>query len=154
EAISVLGQQSYLLQRGGLLAVESARRLESLGEPSLEANQALRQTLALLPRRVRAMVLPHGLEQAVFSEGGRFLAADSYAGGFDYTCFVWDLSDGSELARIPHQQGISPGLHDGFPAAGLAVSREGRYLAMVQGKSLHAWDLTSHREVTNLATTG
>jgi hypothetical protein len=62
---------AHLLERSVLLAVEAMQRPNSMGTRSAEADQALRQGLALLPRLVARMAHSGGV--IAFSPDGKYL---------------------------------------------------------------------------------
>jgi hypothetical protein len=104
-------EQAYLLPRSVLLAVESMKRYRSL-----EADQALRDGLALLPRHVATLAHQDAVEDVVYSPGGKYLATASG----DNTLRVWEAQTGEEVARMTHEEG---GVTD------VAFSPDGKYLA-------------------------
>lgn len=108
-------QSSSLLPQSALLAAESLRLY-----PSREADQVLRRTLALLPRRTTSM--HHGagtVSHVAFRPCGDSLAS---VGG-DGTARVWKLSEGREVSRILQDEG----------AHSQVLSPDGRFVASANG---------------------
>jgi WD40 repeat protein len=108
-----------LLPQCALLAAESLRFY-----PSHEADQVLRRALALLPRHLTSMQhdreiygnrKPGTVSQVVFSPCGGYLASACS----DHTARVWELPEGKELFRIPHDMGVEY----------VAFSPDGRFVA-------------------------
>lgn len=88
-------QHPTLLPRSVLLAIEATRRLQALGLRSAEADQTLRQGLALLP--ARSDTLPHAdvIAAAVDPDGNR--AATAARNG---SVRIWDLPARREVSRF------------------------------------------------------
>ena len=85
-----------VLQRSELFAIESERQF-----PSVESDQALRDSLALLPD-LASTLDPKNMVWAVsFSPNGKYLAT----GGDNGIAQVWNLSTKREVARV--EQGKS-----------------------------------------------
>ncbi|MFQ5793681.1 MAG: TIR domain-containing protein [Candidatus Bipolaricaulia bacterium] len=91
-------QQADLLPRSVLLVVESLRRV-----PTLEGDQALRHSLALLSRPVAQMAHESWVFAVAFSPDGSQLAT----GSVDGTARVWEAESGRQIARMTHQGGVS-----------------------------------------------
>jgi WD40 repeat protein len=89
--------QPHLLVRSVLLATESMRRY-----PSLEADQPLRQGLALLPRPIAQVVHARMVTAVAFSPDGRRFATASD----DCTAAIWEVS-GTQVARLEHNQRVN-----------------------------------------------
>jgi WD40 repeat protein len=87
-------QHAALLPRSVLLAIEAMRRLDALGLRSAEADQTLRQGLALLAPRPD--VLPHRdvIAATVDASGARLATA-----GRDGSVRLWDLPARREIGR-------------------------------------------------------
>ena len=86
-----------------LLGVESMRRLISLEITDvLEADQALRSGLILLPRTISRMTHEGAVNDIAFSPDGRYLASASQ----DNTARVWEAATGQELLRIEHDAAV------------------------------------------------
>jgi ketosteroid isomerase-like protein len=110
QAELLIVQQANLLERSVLLAVESMQRL-----PSLEADQALRNGLSLLPRSVAQLRHNANVLAVAFSPDGRWLATGSYDG----LARVWEVTTGQEVARLVHEDVVWA----------LAFSPDGQWLA-------------------------
>jgi WD40 repeat protein len=121
-----------------LLAVESLRRYSELeGASPLEADQALRQGLALLARPVARMTHDADVTTVAFSPDGKRLAS----GSWDNTARVWEAATGREVARVSHQGVVTT----------LAFSPNGRWLAT--GSADHTarvWETATGQEVTRM----
>jgi len=98
QAESVRNQHPELVERSVLLAVESMRRFRTL-----EADQALRNGLDLLPRAIARVIHEDEVRCLAFSPNGRFLAT----GSDDNTARVTEVATGIEIARFVHQSGIT-----------------------------------------------
>jgi WD40 repeat protein len=126
-----------LLQRSVLLAVESMQRFVVLGEHSLEADQALRHGLELLPRPVTHFVHEDSINRVVLSSDGRYLAMACV----DHTARLWEISSGQEVASLKHDSEV----------LSVAFSADGRYLATgSDDRAAKIWEVTSWREITRL----
>lgn len=125
-------QQFGLLPRGILLAIESMRRY-----PSVEADQALRTSLALLPRTSLSATYEKGLNDVAFSPNGEYLAI----AGDDHTARVLDRINDQEIARIQHEDDVWA----------VAFSPDGNYLATASGDKISVvLDMISGREISRL----
>lgn len=163
-------QQANLLERSTLLAVEAMRR-----EPSLEASQALRKALELLPKHITRVHQQAAIQTVAISPDGKYLAT----GGEDHGARLWALPGGEEVARLDHGQRIkvmnftpdgrylvtaggdpfvkvtqvSDGteifrLSHGASVYALAISPDGNYVATgCDDKRARVWDLRSGRLV-------
>lgn len=129
-------QQASLLQRSVLLAVEAMQR-----SPSLEANQALRQGLALLPR-LTARLQPEDdvTTVALSSQGHYLLTVSKYA-----TVGIWEVMSGRLVARLNH----------GAEVTKVAFSFDGRCV-MTAGtdNTARVWETVSGRQLTRLFSDG
>lgn len=94
QAESMRTRHPELVERGVLLALESIKRFRTV-----EADQALRRWLNLLPRRISRVQHDDEVRCVAFSPNGRFLAT----GGNDCTVIVSEVQTGRELARILHK---------------------------------------------------
>ncbi len=82
-----------------------------------------------------------GISAIAFSPKGKYLAT----AGRDHTARVWDVSNGREIARMPHD----PTFSDAWRA--VAFSPDGRYLATGNGsKTARVWDAKSGEEVARI----
>jgi WD40 repeat protein len=123
-----------LLPLSSLLAAEALRRF-----PSLEADQAVRASLALLPLpRAR---LPHdgAVKATAFSPQGDLLATASRDGAV-----VWDAATGRRLRALPHKS-----VH------AIAFRADGALLATAGDGGVRLWDPRTGRSAgPPLATAG
>lgn len=134
---SARNERASLLQRSTLVAVESMQLALESGQrsPCLEADQALRNDLALLARPVHTMKSEgHGwISSAVLSRDGMYLAAACW----DKTARVWEVATGEGVAQI-HLR------HDGDPEETavfcVAFSPDGKYLATAERKTARVWE--------------
>jgi len=129
----VLDNTGTGLVRSALLGVEAMRRL-----PSLEADQALRRGLNLLPRPLARMAHEDGVRAMAFSPDGRWLATTSD----DRTARVWDPATGREVARMAHDDMVWA----------VAFSPDGRWLATGSADgTARVWDPATGQEVARMA---
>lgn len=98
QAESVRTQHPELVERSVLLAVESIRRFRTL-----EADQALRSGLDLLPRAIARVSHEDEVRCLAFSPNGRLLAT----GSDDSTARVTEVQTGREIARFLHRSGVT-----------------------------------------------
>lgn len=138
-------QQASLLAVSVLLAVESVRRLGD--SPGLEADQALRHGLAILPRQIAA--LPHDPSPGapLFSSDNRALVASTNDGrylataGLDRTVRLWDARTAAPAQSIAHTRDV----------LAVALSPDGRQLATAaKGGRVQVWEVPSGRTVVAL----
>jgi WD40 repeat protein len=116
-------EQASLLERSALLAIESMRRLQF----SLEADQVLRQTLDLLPRKGWKLVHSGAVRSISFSPDGTRVVT----GSEDGIIRLWDSATTRVLAMCSH---------DG-PVADARFSPDGKNIAFA-GRSgdVRIWD--------------
>ncbi|MEQ8974915.1 MAG: caspase family protein [Coleofasciculus sp. C1-SOL-03] len=95
--------QPGLYQTSVLLAVESMERFQTLKEPSIEADRALREGLTLLPATVSQVSHESGVNAVAFSPDGEWLATASS----DKTARISQVSSGKEVAWISHKSGVN-----------------------------------------------
>jgi WD40 repeat protein len=112
QAELALRQHGHQLQRGVLLAIESLRSIDSL-----QANQALRAGLAVLPQQLARMNHETGVWQVIFHPSGKHLATME-----GKTAHVWKVPSCKEVARFAAERS---GAHN------LAFSKDGRFFAFV-----------------------
>jgi len=110
QAELVRNERPALLPRGVLLAVEALRRLSSL-----EADQALRRGLALLPKRVFQVNHGKTVGSVAFSPDGRYIASSSW----DHTASIYEVATGLEAMRVRHADVVDT----------VAFSPDGLYIA-------------------------
>ena len=115
QAEMVRNQQDYSGQPSVLLAVEAMQRFDSLDMRSVEADQALRQGIALLPHAVARMKHADKVRAVAFSPDGRHLATASD----DNTARLLEVASLREMARVDHDDKVWA----------VAFSPDGRYLA-------------------------
>jgi WD40 repeat protein len=171
------GQQGHLLQRSVLLAIEALQR-----SPSLEADQALRYGLSLLPRPITRLAPRGDLTALALSPDGRYLVRALR----DSNIEVWDVSSGRQLLRLFVEAGVkyvvfsqnascfatvgtdstvrvwetSSGrqvahLFDGSNVNSVMFSRDARYLVTTSGEGIAwAWEVVTNRALGQLAHEG
>jgi WD40 repeat protein len=142
-AESLRSESADLLTASALVAAESLRRV-----PTLEADQAARRALALLPRP--AALLPHKgyVRHNVFSNDGKYLVTSS---GHDV--FVWEADSHTSrtpplaakpLATLPHGSYINS----------VVFSPDGKYLITTatdnRARVWADWSSPAPREVSTL----
>ncbi len=126
------GQQSHLLQRSVLLAIEALQRL-----PSVEADQALRDGLSLLPRPINRLAPRGDLTAMALSSGGRYLVIATRESSIE----VWDVSSGRQLLRVFVEVGVKY----------MVFSQDARCFATVGTDSaVRVWETSSGRQVARL----
>ena len=138
QADSLAAGSADLLMRRVLLAIEANRR-----SVSGESIDALQSSLALLPLR-RVRVKHDGpVRVTEFSPDGKLLAT----GSEDKTARLWNLADGTELARVTHK----------YPVTSVVFSHDGRYFLSGSGEGtereqkfgeVKAWDSQNKTEFT------
>ena len=141
-------QQVKLLPRSILLAVESMRL-----SPSLEADQALRSGLNLLPRRLTH--IPHQIDAVAFSPNGQYLAIVTSESEETVQIQVCKADTGEKVAAIKKY----------IEVAGVVSRRaivfsppDGKYLATVtvswqpdeEIARLEVWEVVTGNEVANI----
>lgn len=132
QARLAMEQQAYNLERSALLAAESMRRF-----PSLEAEQALRGALALLPRPLARMDHGEGVQNLAVSPDGKLLATSSD----DNVVRVWDLRSERQLASMEH----------GDRVFDVAFSPDGEQVATASAdQEAHVWRATDGEELAGL----
>jgi WD40 repeat protein len=131
QAELVRRQQPAALECSVLLAVESMRRL-----PSLEADQALRSGLALLPKPLFRLGHDGFVQSLAFSPSGARLAT---ANG--NTIHLWDVVSGREIIRMYHSDEVTV----------VAFASDGDHIASAsRDKTARVWDATSGREIARM----
>jgi WD40 repeat protein len=126
------GQQGHLLQRSVLLAIEALQR-----SPSLEADQALRSGLSLLPRPITRLAPRGDLTALALSPDGRYLAITTR----DSSMEVWDVSSGCQLLRLFVEAGVKY----------VDFSQDARCFATVGADStVCVWETSSGRQLARL----
>ncbi len=129
----IQNQHGSLYQRSLLLAVESIKKFQQLDLPSVEADQALRLGLSLLPRFILGMK-HQGVETVTYSSDGKYIAS----GGWDNTARLWDARTGKEIFRFPHDDAVNA----------VVFSSDSKYIATASSdKTARLWDLTTGQEI-------
>ena len=132
KADSMRNRQANLLQRSVLLNVESMQLLNSLGEHSLEAEQSLREGMALLPNSVPHLSPKDKTSTTVtFSPDGKYIAF----GGVQ-TRLV-RAADGNELWSHPDRSDVR----------NFAFSKDGKHLATLHNITQSYGGIIRVREV-------
>lgn len=122
-------QQISNLQQSTLLAVEAMRRF-----PSLEADQALRSSLSLLPRPIVSIKHTDSVNQVVFSPNGKYLASASS----DKTIKISEVDTGKQIFAFRHDEEVNA----------ITFSPDGKYLASASGDdTARIWNLENGQEV-------
>ena len=139
-------QQADLLTRSVLLAIEAERRLFALGQPSLEADQALREGLRLLCEPVAQLQHKDRLGGLVFSPDGSCLATAEE----NTAVHLWDCDSWREIIQLPHH---------GEGELTMAFSPDGSQLASAGSPyaswgQVKLWDLSSPENPRALSGTG
>jgi WD40 repeat protein len=126
-----------LLQRSLLLAVESMQRFAALGLHSLEADQALRHIMALLPRPLTHLAHTDSINGIALSRDGKYLAM----AGVDHTAQIWEIHSGQEIGELKHDREV----------LAVAFSADGKFLATCgEDRTARVWEVGSWREVARL----
>lgn len=121
-------QQGNLLPRSALFAVAAMRQ-----HRSLDADQALRQSLSLIPLRIASITHEAKVNDLAFSPDGKFLATASDNGAVQ----LWNAATGEKAwSQNP-----------GASADHLCFSRYGKYLAATNVDLLTVWDMNSREPV-------
>lgn len=122
-------QHPNLLPRATLLAVEAAQRL-----PQLETDQALRNSLDLLPASIA--VLPHNgqVKALTFNSGGKYLVTVDETN----VARVWETDTGREVVSLFVNKALGNVFFD----------QGGKYLAFISedDNTARVWDLLNKRE--------
>jgi WD40 repeat protein len=113
------------------ISIESMQR-----EPSLEADQALRSGLALLPKQLFCLVQDGFVQHLAFSRSGARLAtADGNV------IHIWDVGSGREIIRMAHSDKVN--------AVEFAPD-DSRIASVSDDETARVWDTTSGREITRM----
>jgi len=127
----VASERSALLDRSALLAVEGARMF-----PSIETDQALRQSGGLLSRLETTLTENVPVAGLAVSPAGRYIATASGDGAR-----LWDLQDRREVAR----------LKPGGTVRGIVFSADGQWLATGSDDgSAVIWNGVTGAEITRV----
>ncbi len=130
------GQQGHLLQRSVLLAIEALQR-----SPSLEADQALRYGLSLLPRPITRLAPRGDLTALALSSNGRYLVIATR----DNNIEVWEVGSGQQLLRLFAEPSVKY----------VVFSQDARCFAAVgTDSSVRVWETSSGRQVARLLVDG
>ncbi|MFL6284942.1 MAG: TIR domain-containing protein, partial [Pyrinomonadaceae bacterium] len=124
----IRAQQANLLPASALYAVAAMSR-----SPSLDADQALRQSLSPLPLRVASFPHEAKLNDLAFSPDSNYLATASEDGSVR----LWDTRSGREVWGQKKEGG----------ANGISFSRSGKYLAAANGDVLTVWETAGGQPV-------
>jgi len=134
---SIREQRPDLLPLSVLLAVETMRCSLTVSQPSLEADQALRSGLALLPRPVAQMIHEDIVNAVAFSPDGVYLATASDG----KIARVWETMTGQEVTRMKHEGSVYA----------VAFSLDGKYLATASwDRTARVWETTTGQEMARI----
>jgi WD40 repeat protein len=131
-------QQPELVECSVLLALESLQRFRTV-----EADQALRRGLDLLPRAIARVQHNDEVRCLSFSPNCKFLAT----GGNDATALVTEVQTGREIARIVHRSDVT-GVHfssDSRLLASASMDCTVRISDFVTGKLI--WEVSHDSQV-------
>lgn len=131
-------EQPELVECSVLLALESLQRFRTV-----EADQALRRGLDLLPRAIARVAHKDEVRCLAFSPNCRFLAT----GGNDATALVTEVQTGREIARIVHRSDVT-GVHfspDSRLLASASVDCTVRISDFLTGKPI--WEVSHDSQV-------
>lgn len=140
----IRNQSANEFPRGVLLAVESLKRF-----PSFEGDQAMRHSLALLPRLVtqksnepqRENVFEKSINTVAYSPDGKWLAA----GTQDGSLFLYDRANWQEKWSVRFDgKGVIPA------ARQLAFSPDGQRLVSARDNGTQVWDVPTGRMISDL----
>jgi len=169
-------QQPSLIEDSALLAVEAMKRFERLGVDSLEADQALRSVMALLPGNIVTLAYSDVISAVAYGSDGQLGAAsaegvvsvrDAAAGGTpgesslaNVNYRVFNSSDGARVAFASTQQPILWWQGDAAEKPGsqprvatpdhIAFSADGNRFAFGSGKIVRIWDAKMNRDLTQI----
>jgi len=123
------GSSAESLELSALLAIES------LKQPTLEGDQALRKDLALLPRRLESWECDIGSQQKVWTiQNGEYLAALME----DLSVEIWDTATRKSKKLPVKLKGENPRL---------VLNHKGRFLVTAAGGITQVWDAASGQPV-------
>ena len=135
ESQLVRNQRADFYSRALLLAVESMQRSPF---PLLEADQALRSLLAVMPRPLTELEAPFDRDRLAFSADGNTVAWSDTQG----TTKLWTVGTRPSEARA---------LPDSAPVSYLDFSADGRYLVIGDHQRLRVWNVEGGRFVRDMA---
>lgn len=126
---NVRGSSAESLELSALLAIES------LKQPTLEADQALRKDLALLPRRIESWEFHTGSQQELLT-----IQNGEYRAGLmeDQSVEIWDTATRKSKKLPIKLEGENPRL---------VLNQKGRFLVTVAGGIAQVWDAVSDQPV-------
>jgi WD40 repeat protein len=136
ESERIRAQDNSKLQLSLLLAIEAMRMY-----PCIEADQALRHDLDLLPKRLIRVVHNKEIWKVLFSPDGTKIATASEDG----TARIWRINDSKELANITHKDFVDA----------IAFSPDGSKLATASLDNYSVlWNISDAREIKRLKHNG
>ncbi|MGD8588504.1 MAG: TIR domain-containing protein, partial [Chromatiales bacterium] len=173
----IRAQQPNLIEDSALLAAAAMKRFVRLGAPSLEADQALRNLLALLPKNPKVLQHSAVISAVAYGSNGQLGAASANG-----EVTLWDVSgDGSpgeadptgrnyhlltsangtrvafgstEQPILTWQTEIAESTETNLSLARpehIVFSADADRFAFGRGKTLRIWDATSNRDVRQIA---
>ena len=126
-------RQPHLLETGALLALEALKRFDEVGVRSLEADQALRSTLRVLPRSAFPAMAHPRLTHVMFGRSGDRVVT---AGG-DGIVRLWDAVTGRRIREFTH----------GAPINSVQLEAGGEHVVSAgDDGTVRVWDLTTGQE--------
>jgi len=135
-------EQPDHLEQSVLLAAESLRRFQDLGELSSQVNQTLREGLSILPQHILDMNHPGVINSLSASQDGKWIATsilDPMQTGFPV--MVWRLQEGENVYQLETWARVTD----------LDFSPDSQYLATSGSHGIaQVWNLANGKEVVSL----
>ena len=137
EAGLARNQEPVLHQRSLLLGVEAMRRLATLGQPAVQADQAVRGPLATSPRPLATIPTNAPVARLVLGPGGQIVATGDMSG----MVRLYDATTGAERWRAEHADRVTV----------LGWSADGRSLLSASADgTARIWDPATGRELVRV----
>jgi WD40 repeat protein len=125
-------QQPDLVYRSVILAAEAMRRV-----PSVEADQALRAAIAIIPHPLTELSHQKMVKALAFSPSGQYIATASE----DCSVQVWEMPQWTPITSLTHQGAVNA----------LAFSPDGHFLATASSDyTVGLWEVTKWHQITSL----